>query len=552
MKRGQKMIVHDAVEADAEAAFEVIRRPDYPRLGWLFELGDLPRAHCGADVEVFRDGLVEGCWAGAFSEFNFADCLGFAGSGVVRRVGAWLFCPAFHTCDAVYSMVYRGRHYASNSLLLLFEHTALTPDLGVEYTRAIVTLTNGPDRAATIIWRGADVILYRVLCHNFTLEDGDVRRHRKEESRSFPDYASYARCLKDTVAACAHNAADPARRRRTYRLLTNCSAGYDSNTAAALAAAAGCRLAITVCDARGGADDSGRPVAEALGLECAERGRAGPDGTGGAEAEFLAVGTGGGDSPMAVFEDLLAGGLLLTGHFGDSVWERTTKPKPRPDFQRASPSGASLANFRLRVGFLHLPVPFIGARRHADIYAISNSEEMRPWSLGGSYDRPICRRILEEAGVPRELVGRNSKQAVATWHSWSPSHLSPAVRESFEKFLRERGILYWHMRAKLTAFHVGALVFRALRKTPKLVPVLEQPLGGPRDRLDPLFRASENSLYANLLFIWALLRILGVRAAVRDNDALSLQGGKSARVPNYDGAHGEAPIIADDLRRTDF
>lgn len=524
-------------EAEAEAGFEVVRRPDYPRLGWLFELGDRPRAHCGADVEVFRGGLVEGCWAGPFGDFGFADCLGFTGSGVVRRDGAWLLCPAFHTCDAVYAMEHRGRRYAANSLLLLFGHAGLTPDPEAGYTRAIVTLTNGPDRAETLIWRGGDVALHRVLCHNFTFEDGEVRRHRKEETRSFPDYASYARCLEDTVAACARNAADPARRRRTYRLVTNCSGGYDSNAAAALAAAAGGRLALTVADARGGADDTGRPVAEALGLECVERGRAGRDATGGAEAEFLAVGTGGGDSPMAVFEDLLAGGLLLTGHFGDSVWERTTRPKPRPDYQRASPSGASLANFRLRVGFIHLPVPFIGARRHADLHAISNAEGMRPWSVGGGYDRPICRRLLEEAGVPRQLVGRNSKQAVATWFSWSPGHLSPEVRAPFEAFLRERGIPYWRVRAGLAAFHAGALAFRVLRKSPKLLPALERPLGGLRDRLDPSFRASENSRYANLLFVWALGHMLRLGGRAGRPDA-------TPTPPDAPGAGTGAPAAA--------
>ena len=122
------------------------------------------------------------------------------------------------------------------------------------------------------------------------------------------------------LAACTANAADPARR-RTYRLVTTCSGGYDSNTAAALAARLGGRLAVTLGSARGGAADSGAPVAEALGLTCVERERT-ERASGGSEVEFLTPGTGGADSPLALFEAELDGALLLTGYHGDKVWEQ--------------------------------------------------------------------------------------------------------------------------------------------------------------------------------------------------------------------------------------
>ena len=35
-------------------------------------------------------------------------------------------------------------------------------------------------------------------------------------------------------------------------------------------------------------------------------------------------------------------------------------------------------------------------------------------SIGGSYDRPIARRILEERGVPRAAFGQEKKAAAAT------------------------------------------------------------------------------------------------------------------------------------------
>jgi hypothetical protein len=29
----------------------------------------------------------------------------------------------------------------------------------------------------------------------------------------------------------------------------------------------------------------------------------------------------------------------------------------------------------------------------------------KPWDIGGAYSRPLCRRLVEEASVPREIFG---------------------------------------------------------------------------------------------------------------------------------------------------
>ena len=100
-------------------------------------------------------------------------------------------------------------------------------------------------------------------------------------------------------------------------------------------------------------------------------------------------------------------------------------------------------------------------------------------------------------------------------YSWSPKHLSPETRAGFEAFLREKGLL-WQVRARLAAFQAAALMFRAVRKATKLAPPLERPLGGLRDRLDRHFRAYENSLYANLLFVWAVREAVASGALPRE------------------------------------
>lgn len=63
---------------------------------------------------------------------------------------------------------------------------------------------------------------------------------------------------------------------------------------------------------------------------------------------------------------------------------------------------------------MHLPPAYFGWRRAGRLLAISKSEEMAPWSLFTDYDRPIARRIVEEAGVPRAWFGQAKKMVTST------------------------------------------------------------------------------------------------------------------------------------------
>jgi hypothetical protein len=56
---------------------------------------------------------------------------------------------------------------------------------------------------------------------------------------------------------------------------------------------------------------------------------------------------------------------------------------------------------------------------------------MHPWKLGnGYYDRPIARRIAEEAGVPREFFGQRKRGAGLMLR-----RLSSESEADFERFL---------------------------------------------------------------------------------------------------------------------
>jgi len=125
------------------------------------------------------------------------------------------------------------------------------------------------------------------------------------------------------------------------------------------------------------------------------------------DAEIAAAGVTFMDVVMLALEAELPERLLLVGHSGDNVWGKGNFRLYDGDIVQSAGtiSGRGLAEYRLRVGFVMVPIAFVGHTAHRSLYRISNSNEMVPWSVGGSYDRPIARRIAEEAGVPREAFG---------------------------------------------------------------------------------------------------------------------------------------------------
>jgi hypothetical protein len=77
---------------------------------------------------------------------------------------------------------------------------------------------------------------------------------------------------------------------------------------------------------------------------------------------------------------------------------------------------------------------------------------MRQWSIGGEYDRPIARRLAEEAGVPRHLFGQTK---LATVVDVMPPYLphGKVLKTEFFRFVRRRrgrvGLLWLIMLPKI-------------------------------------------------------------------------------------------------------
>ena len=94
-----------------------------------------------------------------------------------------------------------------------------------------------------------------------------------------------------------------------------------------------------------------------------------------------------------------------------------------------------MAEYRLRVGFILHPLPLFKASVWESIHKISNSSEMEPWSIGGNYDRPIPRRIVEECGIERQMFGQEKKGAGFNYHFDNLRYLKTRMSTtSFEDF----------------------------------------------------------------------------------------------------------------------
>ena len=387
-----------------------------------------------ADIEVFAGSRVErlgrmvaeGAWAGEFSEEGFVGSGFRCGSGVVINDDHLLFCAPSHSVEGVYLWKDENGICLSNSVHLIIALFPCAMPSNLSDTRGLVrSLTKGKLAYGRQIHSNPHGTLFRFAFGQarVSLSSLEVQEEISVTwaGSRFAGFVDYKRELSETLLSLIRNAKDTRRHAPYNKLITTCSAGYDSAVCAALATELGAVEALTVRTGRGGTSDTGRHVAEALNLTCHEYERVGegleqiPDGSKlhylPAQnldyemcRDFLGTLNTAEDLYFSVFEPHLSGAIVLTGFHGDKIWAKGCPSGS--EIVRGDSSGTGLDEFRKRVGFVNVPVPYIGSDFPDDISRISGSEDMRAWSVPYDYNRPIPRRIAEEAGVPREAFGR--------------------------------------------------------------------------------------------------------------------------------------------------
>ena len=409
-----------------------------------------------------RDNLfVEGVWAGHFRLADIDKCDCVFGSGGRISNDRITFVSSTATTDFLYHLTDSARQLISNSLplILAYANDCLRPAC-LDYAKILDSIALGIREYVAII-PTQNGHVNRLTHRNIEIVDGVVTIVDKPlppDFKTFEDYRSY---LKSRLALCAENARDPARAHKLMIYSTQ-SKGYDTTAVNALAHTFGIDAAFTIQqgkarnafaanDAEIQENDDGTEICNMLGIKAVPINRRAFEAGVPEELYYWAGKHTTSDFNMCgMMQHMDAPALLLTGTFGE-VWYGKSSSRPNTindELVRWDLGGHGLSEVRLERGFIQVAVPFIGGRSRPSIVAITESDEMTPWRLGGSYDRPIPRRIGEEAGVPREFFGQRKMASVVEF---------PRPNLPFDEHLRDEYFKYLELNKLLPVWKTSLL-----------------------------------------------------------------------------------------------
>ena len=383
----------------------------WPPLAWVADCRPAQSAvfvRHGSGVETREQWFAEAVWDGAFESGSLDQTDLVFGSGARVRDGTVVFVPSTATVDRLHTLRHDAGFLVANTLpgLLAVAAANLDPTF-TGYYDLIGTICLGIENYERALPTSKGTVRF-AYHHNLRYQGHQLREVPKPMPRyDLSVYRSYRRMLQQSALALTRNLASR-QRQFPLRNLATLSTGYDSPAVAAVAHEAGVEHAITLDSSRTGESDDGTDIGRMLGYQTTRFSTAAWRKMSGLEVPFFAADAKGQDVVLAGAGDLLAGKLLWTGFQGGWAWDRRP-PTVETCLRRRDRSGLSLTEFRLWKGFLHAPMPFIGLRQMPDIHSVTASAEMQPFSVGGPYDKPIARRIVEESGVAREMFGTRKK-----------------------------------------------------------------------------------------------------------------------------------------------
>ncbi len=492
--------------------FEYRRIEEWPPLAWLAQCSAsnlvITVVH-GSMVEVRDDWFCEAVWDGEYEDGGFDTTDLIFGSGGRSRGDVVIFVSSGSTVDRLQALLGEDSVWVSNSLACLLAAADIELDPTYpHYFEHFETIIRGLDQYERVLNIPGKDIQFTYF-NNLTWDGAAlVEVGKPNEVRDFSTFSKYHDFLISSLGRITENMSAQGRQ-HPYQMLGTISTGYDSPTVATLACHWGLREAISFTEARGGEADHGSAIAEILGVQLTLISRRAWETRSFPEVPFIAADAKGEDVYFSGAESQLRGRVLLTGFHGDKAWGKDLK-SASPNIVRGDQSGLSLTEYRLWAGFIHFPVAFMGVRQLEDINVLSNSAEMAPWDVPGDYSRPICRRIVEEAGVPRNLFGF-SKKAASILFGTRDSNLSLATRAEYYEWLRICSSA-WRFKGKYPPYVPGRiretfyLPYKAwLRAVRVMARTAPGPLRAPLNRISQRLQALDQEI--NLFrytFPWAI------------------------------------------------
>lgn len=473
----------------------------------------------GTAVECRDDWMVEGVWDDDFSKGEFHRSESFFGSGIRIEDDCVYFVPSSALVDRLFCCFWKGELLVANSLSVLLGFTGAGLKKNHNYNAEIRSILKGIkeyDKRFTVEHPEIDQF-YQVYHENIVVKDGQVsfgNRTSLWEVRSFQEYREV---LMRTLEKIRRNY-ESTDRRIPITAFSTMASGYDSPAISCLVRDIGVRKAFTSRISNGFAPrwidrnarfDDGDPVAAALGIQTLyledSLGTLSED-----ELYFYSASCAQPELalyPMASYiERNYAAAVVFTGYHGDGVWDANTKGRYVSDeIVRVGLSGLGLSEIRLKSGFINAAIPFVLVRSIASIVGISLSAEMDPWRLHNPYDRPIPRRMLEGAGVGRNLFGIR-KKGIVRYRSYP---VGKRLKEQYFSFLKK----HYNIRPMCVYLHerCNLWLVRFVKGVANILNVFS-PGGAWYEKVrNRLFRHSEREeqfcckriKFNELLFVWS-------------------------------------------------
>jgi hypothetical protein len=428
-----------------------------PKLAWHASVNfetKICHVEHGPWVELFTNGFIEGVWDAAFSDFSFSSSACIFGSGAIIENDHVIFISSTSTTDCLYYSTQAKTMEISNSLPLLLASIGdeLDPHC-TQYPSINESVINGINRYIQKI-PTKNKFVTRLIHRNLVVSRQSIEEVEKPLEPHFDSYDTYFRYVDGRYRKIVENALDH-QRKRPMEIFSTQSKGYDSTAVNSIAKNYHIDKVFTITKGKAKGyymneglghepDDDGTEIGNIFGMNCISLDR--HDVKKNEMNEHLVYATiheSGDINLLPIVPYVEKPTVLLTGCLGE-IWYTekyyTDTTKLNADLVRGDLGNHGITEARLQAGYVQLAFPFIGARSRADIFAITMSNEMAPWRLNNSYDRPIARRMAEVAGLPRMMLGQVKMASIVEL----PTPILPlceSLRRDFLEYLILEGFL---------------------------------------------------------------------------------------------------------------
>ena len=334
--------------------FRFTQKKTLPRSAWLAHLkkddATIEVFH-GSSVEQHDDFFVEGAWDGDFGQGDILEANTLLGSGARIGQQSITFAAPSHIYERLYSMGTKKELFVSNSLPFLLSLPGEELDEAYpDYAQTLYRRYGITESDRSIPTRARNRIRLSYYTNLVVYPSLEIKKVAKKETSEFVDFGSYRNFLESSVSSIFENANDSRREVLYGRPIVAISTGYDSTATAVLASRIGCRDALAFRKARPlcvdsyrGGEDSGKEIAEFLGMKCQEFDRLDyltskrqlP------EAEIFATSHLVDLNVLSLEPRLDESCVLFTGYRGDVMWDRHLN-------LNQDSGGPGMAEFRLR------------------------------------------------------------------------------------------------------------------------------------------------------------------------------------------------------------